>query len=151
MQVIPETIGASSAPFELGPEAGHTEFVVHAATGPAALVPRRVFLRIENITAEASAPSYDVYINVPRGEDPKKHPELKVGFTPTFGLREASVGDERHPGNGLATQFDITAVLIRFKAAGLWDGKALRVSFVPEAVWTGAAKLRVGRVSLIVG
>lgn len=153
--IIPETVGATSAPFELGLTAAHVEFPIHPPTGPAALVrpavPRRLFLRIENLVAETDAPSYDVYLNLPAGADPKKHPELKVGFTPTFGLFEASQGDGKHPGDGLGTQMEVTAVLNRLTASRQWDGKMLRVTFVPELPWDAPAKLKVGRVSLVIG
>lgn len=155
MQIIPETVGATSAPFELGLATAHIEFTVHPPSGPAlktpASVPRRLFLRIENLTTETDAPSYDVYINVPPGADPAKHPGLKVGFTPTFGLYEASRGDGNHPGDGLGTQIEITALLNSLTAAKEWDGKSLRVTFVPDPSWDVPAKLRVGRVSLVIG
>ena len=47
------------------------------AGGPA--VPDRIFLNLENVRGSNDATSFSVYINVPDGDDPAKHPELKAG------------------------------------------------------------------------
>ena len=45
-------------------------------TEEAAAVAGRILLRIEGLTGTAAAPVYDIYLNVPPGEDPLNHPEL---------------------------------------------------------------------------
>lgn len=152
--VIPETVGASPAPFELGLTTAGIEFPVRAPTGPARLlsaIPPRLFLRIENIISPVGGPAYNVYVNLPPGADPKKHPELCVGVTSTFGLREASRSDRGHPGDGLGAQMEVTSVLYRLKAEGKWDGKTLRVTFEPVDWNDFPSTVRIGRVSLVIG
>ena len=40
-------------------------------------------------------PAYTVYLDVPEGEAPADHPELRVGALSSFGLAEASVPSEQ--------------------------------------------------------
>jgi len=148
---LPEMVGATSAPIELGKATAHIGFAIGAPSGPTRLLGdallRRVFLNIENITSDAMAPSYNVYLNVPQGDDPQKHPDLRVGNLALFGLVESSRSDEEHPGNGLSFKMEVTAVYLRLVATSDWDTKNVRVSFVPRP-WDDEVNVRVGRISL---
>lgn len=93
----------------------------------------RVFLRIEGITGTAAAPVYDVYLNVPPGEAPTEHPELRAGSLSTFGMIEASESSELHDGSGLTAVFDVTRVRDALEEQGRWDPSRLQVSFSPVA------------------
>jgi hypothetical protein len=79
---VPETVGATSAPFELGKGVSTTSFGIHAPSGPALMrsdmQPKRVLLRLENVRSTIQAPSFDVYLNVLPGADPENHPELRA-------------------------------------------------------------------------
>lgn len=151
LQPIPEMVGATSAPLYLVETTTHVSLAIHVPTGPALLradlMPRRVFLNIENITSKVEAPSYEVYLNLPPGAEPEKHPDLRVGSLAMFGLLESSRSSEQHPGNGLTYTLEVTNLFLRLAATQGWDAKNLRVSFVPEP-WPGAANVQVGRVSL---
>ena len=152
---IRETVGATSAPFELGRGIATTSFEVHAPTGPALLradgEARHVLLRIENVRSDYLAPPFDVYLNVPPGEDPRRHPELFAFTLSTFGLVEMSASTGGHAGNGLNFLRDVTELYGFLSAAKDWDPKALRVSFVTSS-WDESApiKVQVGRVSLMI-
>jgi tyrosinase len=93
----------------------------------------RVFLRIEGITGTAAAPVYDIYLNVPPGEAPTEHPELRAGSLSTFGMIEASESSELHDGSGLTAVFDVTRVRDALEEQGRWDPSRLQVSFSPVA------------------
>lgn len=150
---IPEMVGATSAPFYLGEAPTHITIEMQLPTGPALLrpdtTPRRLFLNIENITSEIDAPSYDLYLNLPPGAELQKHQDLHIGHLAMFGIIESSRSDENHPGNGLSYNLEVTGLLHRLAARRDWDGKELRVSFVPEP-WPVAARVQVGRVSVYI-
>jgi tyrosinase len=92
--------------------------------------PARAFLRIEGVTGTTAAALYSVYINVPEGESPEDHPELRAGLLSTFGLVETSRTDDQHDGEGLTTTFDITGLRDRLMADGRWDDARADVRFV---------------------
>lgn len=165
---IPEMIGATARPIDLTAQPVVVSLPVTAATGPAqrtAAAPggasARVFLNIENITGTAAGTTYQVYVNVPRGEDPLAHPELFAGLLPLFGLAEATRGDQDHPGDGLHYSLDVTDI-VRQLATGAGLGQnALELTFVPQpgsvepaarvALAAAAAEpIRIGRVSVYV-
>ena len=89
----------------------------------------RAYLRVEGITGTEAAPLYSVYVNVPEGDDPADHPELRAGSVSTFGLEESSRTDDSHDGGGLTATFDITALRDRLATQGLWDEEHVDVSF----------------------
>jgi len=91
----------------------------------------RVFLRVEGVTGTAAAPVYEIHLNVPPGEAPTQHPELRAGYFSTFGLTESSQRNQLHDGSGLTTVFDVTAVRDVLDQQGRWDPDRLQVSFSP--------------------
>jgi tyrosinase len=91
----------------------------------------RMFLRVEGVTGTAGAPVYEIYLNVPAGDEPAQHPELRAGAFSTFGLAESSQRDDVHVGAGLTTVFDVTAVRDVLAEQGRWDPGRLQVSFSP--------------------
>ena len=98
--------------------------------------PQRVFLRVEGVTGTSAAPLYGVYLNVPEGEDPHDHPELRAGSFSTFGLVETSQTNDQHSGEGLTASFDITDVRDRLAQQGRWDDDRVQVSFSTEVPGT---------------
>ncbi|HEU0121501.1 MAG TPA: hypothetical protein VFQ91_13305 [Bryobacteraceae bacterium] len=160
-QPIPEMIGATEAPFVVEKDQTHISLVLHAPRGPALVrgpalpgVARtdgstvRIILRVENITGTEMVPDLNLYLNLPKGEPADKHPELLAGRLPLFGLAESSSGEDGQTGNGLFHALDITAVYGRLLRDNDWDGKSLRVSFVPTL--PNSSKVRVGRVSVYI-
>lgn len=165
---VAEMIGATEEPITLGTQVVHTSMALSVPKGPAAhpsvaaaaggpIGQRSVHLLLENVKA-ASRPieSYEVYVNVPQGEDPGSHPELMAGLMPMFGVVEASQQDDLHGGSGLNYSLDITNIVTDLSARGAWDPASISVSFVPQRaegdretnVVTKTAQ--VGRVSLYV-
>ena len=148
---MPEMVGATSEPFTIGVEPAHCTFAIHAPTGPAMLgegrAPRSANLGIENILGKMAMPQFAVYLNLPEGENPAKHPYRYAGSLPMFGLEAMSQVRGHHPANGLTYTFDVTNVLLRLAVLNFWDAKSLRVSLVPEP-WPHKAEAQVGRVSL---
>jgi tyrosinase len=124
--------------------------------------PRRVYLRLEGITGTAAAPVYVIYLNVPEGEQPEEHPELRAGFLSTFGMVEASQKNQLHDGAGLTTVLDVTKVCAALEALGRWDPEHLRLSIVPvvgeerppELKGAGevrVADIRAGQIVVVAG
>ncbi|MCW2762951.1 MAG: tyrosinase family protein [Marmoricola sp.] len=93
----------------------------------------RAYLRVEGITGTTGAPLYGVYVNVPYGDDPTDHPELRAGSLSTFGLEESSRSDDEHDGSGLTATFDITALRDRLAAEGRWDEGHLEIRFTTHS------------------
>jgi tyrosinase len=93
----------------------------------------RVFLRIEGVTGTTGAPVYEVFVNVPPGETPGDHPELRAGSLSTFGISEASQADDLHGGGGKTVTFDITTLRDTLVEQGRWQPDRLQVSFSPVA------------------
>ena len=148
---VPEMVAATSAHFYIGAEPTEISLQMHAPTGPARLRDprdRQVILRVENVTCDKLAPSFDVYLNVPRGHAPQEHPELLTGGLGLFGIVQASQGSGPHGGAGMNFRIDATGLFNRLAAMKDWDPKVLRVTFVPEVWDTPIPQVKVGRVSL---
>jgi tyrosinase len=94
--------------------------------------PARVYLRVEGVTGTSAAPLYGVYLNVPAGQDPHDHPELRAGSFSTFGLVETSQTNDQHDAEGLTASFDITALRERLGEQDQWDDERVRISFSTE-------------------
>jgi tyrosinase len=134
-----------------------------AADEPAAAP--HAYLRVEGVTGTNAAPLYGVYLNVPAGEDPHAHPELRAGTVSTFGLVETSRPDDQHDAEGLTAVFDISAVRDRLAADDRWFDDRLDVSFstevpgTPEAAAAPSGRdvearrpdVRARRIAVIVG
>jgi tyrosinase len=165
MAVEHELVGASLTPIELSD-------AVHDVDVPTPVTPRafaagaraaslqasvaqptiqqlvgHVLLQIENMKSAAHSPTYDVYLNVPNGADPKAHPDRFVQRMTLFGAPQASDAANPHGGSGQTFAFDITRLYYRLHAAGEIDPTHLRVSFVPVRAMAGA-KVQVGRISM---
>jgi len=154
-KVPPKMAGATKKSFSLASEVVTAEVetkpgvAARAATAATAAVRgvQRVFLNIEKLTSKEPAPSYDVYLNVPKGQTPKDNPHLFVGRLPMFGLVEASSKTASSSGAGLHYALDITHLYAHLSSQPGWDPNNLRISFVP-ARGADPADVSVGRVSL---
>ena len=149
---IPEMVGATSAPFFIGPGTTQVSLALHPPTGPARAPEepkqRAVILQVENVTGEKRAPPFEVYLNLPAGAVPDQHPELRAGSLGLFGLVESSLPAAGHGGNGMSFTLDVTAMFGRLTAMKDWDSGNLRVSFVATEWDAPVPKVRVGRVSV---
>jgi tyrosinase len=114
----------------------------------AATVPDRVFLNLENVRGVNDATAFSVYINVPAGEDPAKHPELKAGSVALFGVRKASQKDDKHSGDGLTFVLEITDIVDRLHLTGDLNADKLHVRLVPRNEVPDEAQISIGRVSV---
>jgi tyrosinase len=107
----------------------------------------RVLLQLENLTASGTANSYDVYVNIPEGQDPTQYQERHAGRIDLFGVAEASRASAQHPGSGLTYTLDISGIYQQLSTAPDWDPQNIDVSLVPVRKWEGAT-VTVGRVSV---
>lgn len=147
---IPEMVGATSAPFYIGPGISEISFAMHAPTGPALqhATPTQVSLNFDNIKSEIRAPSFDVYLNLPPNDPPEKHLDRLAGSLAMFGLQESSIPREGRGGNGKNMSLDITALFTRLALQKDWDSHNLRLTLVPTEWDAPVPRVQVGRVSL---
>lgn len=119
-----------------------------ATTAAASAAPDRVFLNLENVRGLNDATVFNVYINVPDGADPAKHPELKAGSIALFGVRKATLANEEHAGDGLNFVLEITSIIDRLHLAGTLKQNELHVRLVPRKPVSDEAQVSVGRISI---
>ena len=153
-----ELLGAGKGGFNLtGSGASTTVQLDHAvrakvssslgmAGGP--VVPDRIFLNLENVRGTNDATSFGVYINVPDGEDPAKHPDHKAGNVALFGLSKASAMDGPHVGDGLTLVVDITHVIDTLHLAGQLNVNQLHVRLVPNKPVPDAKPITIGNIRI---
>ena len=110
--------------------------------------PDRIFLNLENVRGLNDATVFSVYINVPEGEDPARHPELRAGSIALFGVRKATLADGEHAGDGLTFVFEITHIIDVLHLAGALNVSQLRVQLIPIKPVPEAAQISVGRISI---
>ncbi len=110
--------------------------------------PDRIFLNLENVRGLNDSVVCNVYINVPEGEDPAKHPEYKAGSVALFGVRKATMKHGEHSGNGLTFVLEITHIFDRLHLAGALDSGHLDVRLVPRNPVSEAARISIDRISV---
>jgi tyrosinase len=121
---------------------------LESAAAAARPAPDRIFLNLENVRGANDATSFNVYINVPEGDDPTKHPELKAGTIALFGVRKATMADAQHAGDGLTFVLEITHVIDTLHLAGALNVSQLHVRLVPVNPVPDAARISIGRISV---
>jgi tyrosinase len=154
-----ELLGASKGALSLtGSEAKTSVQLDHAvrnkvssslqgmAGGPAA--PDRIFLNLQNVRGANDATAFSVYINLPEGDDPAKHPELKAGSVGLFGLSKASAMDGAHAGDGLDFTLEITHVIDTLHLRGALNVDQLHVRLVPLKPVPDKAPVSIGHISI---
>ena len=119
-----------------------------AAAAPTPTVPDRVFLNLENVRGLDDATAFNVYINVPEGDDPAKSPDHLAGSIALFGVRKASVADGQHAGDGLTFVLEITRIVDRLHLAQAFDANQLHIRLVPLRPVPEKAQVTVGRISV---
>jgi tyrosinase len=118
------------------------------AVSPEAATPDRVFLNLENIRGIADATAFQVFINLPQGANPAEHPELLAGSVGLFGVREASLADEKHAGQGLTVALEITDIVDSLHLDNALDVDQLSVRLLPANPVHEEDNITIGRVSV---
>jgi tyrosinase len=157
-----ELVGATRSAVNLGDQVAHVTLPTPVtprafrsaldkrmapATATARQLVQHVILQLEQVTSSDVAPTYDVFLNVPPGEDPDRHEDRFVGRIAMFGIKQASDPHGAHGGGGQNFAFDITKLYHRLDDLGEIDPANLRVSFVPVSP-IGKPSVTVGRISL---
>ena len=142
----PEPLAASSQPIHLrqervsaplspAPDAAERlrNLVPSGAASPQAAPSGRIILRLSGIDFDRSpGKPYQVYLNLPDGQDPDPHSIYFAGVLGFFGLsaaqHDAEQGGDQKPGG--VRLFDITDLVARQTAAGVWTGDRPIVTFV---------------------
>lgn len=151
---IPEMVGASPQAIPLGARPQTIEVRLFPTTSAFhSLLAReeshfqRAYLHVENVRGSGKPPPYDVYLNIPEREANLSN-RFRVGTIPTFGLAQASIPSERHPGNGLRFTFNVTRAINTLIAERMWNPELLSVTFAPQDSPDPDSSIEVGRISL---
>jgi tyrosinase len=120
----------------------------HSATAATPTAPDRIFLNLENVRGLNDATAFSVYINVPEGDDPAQHPDHLAGSIALFGVRKATLADDKHAGDGLTFVLEITHVIDTLHLAGALNVAQLHVRLVPLKPVPEAAQVSIGRISV---
>ncbi len=150
---VAELIGATHIPIDLGQDTTHVAV-------PTPLSPLdddrlddepepslHLFLRVEHLTSDHLSPPYDVFVGVAPEDDPRDHPERRVGRMSMFGIVESSRRGSSHAGSGLTYSFDITDLVTGLRGEPGWLAESLPVAFVAARPWEDTA-VRVGRLGV---
>ncbi|MGH7136216.1 MAG: hypothetical protein ACREHD_10785 [Pirellulales bacterium] len=121
--------------------------ITFPATAKARQIVQRVTLHLEQVTSTSTAPTYDVFINLPDGADTDTSDDYFVGRVAMFGIKQASDPNGQHGGGGQNFAFDITELYHQLDDKNLIDPAKLKVTFVPVDPVAGP-QVTVGRVSL---
>jgi tyrosinase len=152
-----ELLGANSQSVSLSGTEARTSVTLDAAVqrkvatslaDAAQSAPDRVFLNLENVRGLNDATVFSVYINVPEGDDPAQHPELKAGSIALFGVRKATMADDSHAGDGLTFVLEITRIVDALHLAGNLNASQIHVRLVPRTPVPEAAQVSIGRISI---
>jgi tyrosinase len=108
---------------------------------------QHVTLHLEQVTSVDVAPTYDVFLNVPEGEDPNKHEDRFIGRVSMFGIKQASDPNGPHGGGGQNFALDITQLYHQLAGLREFDASKLSVTFLPVSP-IGTPHVTVGRISL---
>jgi tyrosinase len=122
--------------------------VVTSFAAAARTAPDRIFLNLENVRGLNDATVFSVYINVPDGEDPARHPELRAGSIALFGVSKATMTNDKQAGDGLTFVLEITHVIDALHLAGALNVSQLHVRLVPRNPVKEAAQVSIGRISV---
>ena len=148
-----EMIGGSDEPTVLGGSKMQVSMALEGASGPALDTgsfgdePQRMYRTIENVTADAPpSTSYLVILDMGTPDDPTD--DFTVGLAAFFGVEKASSVDGDDQPHGMNFTYDITEVVARLQARGLWDESQVRVSFEPTVDLAGeeATPITVGNI-----
>jgi len=110
--------------------------------------PDRVFLRLENVRGTQNASVLSVFIDLPPDADPNDHLELLAGTVGLFGLRQASVPDGSHGGQGLSFSLEITKIVDALHLSDRLNQDSLQVTVVPSDALPDRAPITIGRISI---
>lgn len=153
-----ELLGANDEPLAIKGEGASTAVKLESkvrgkvsaslATAAESAAPDRVYLNLENVRGTHDAAVLSVYVNLPRGANPKNHPELLAGSVGLFGLRRASMADGRQGGQGLSFILDITKIVDSLYLKNGFDVNSLNVSVLPHRSVPDRARITVGRISI---
>lgn len=146
-QVIPIRRTGASASVKL--DAGvRRKVAASLAKASETAPPDRVYLNLENVRGTRDATVLSVFINLPKDEKPADHPELLAGSVGLFGLRQASLTDGKHAGEGLNFVLDITKIVDALHLNHTLDADSLQVTLVPHQAVPDQANITVGRISI---
>jgi tyrosinase len=150
---LPQMVGASSEPQALTNDPKTMGIRLFPLKAPLGILGspessyRYAYVLAENVRCQGKASGYDVYLNAPEGPG-KPDDKYYLGSISTFGMNQASVASELHPGSGLTFTFDATKVINQLKAEGRWNPELLNVMFIIKRANKPGTSLEVGRVSL---
>ncbi len=120
---------------------------VKALAAAAPREPDRVYLKLENIRSPSDAAAFYVYVDLPPGADPEKHPDHFAGTLSMFGVTRASRPDGPSAGNGVSASFDITSIVDKLHVDNAL-GDDLSVKLVSAVPGNTSDQISIGSISV---
>jgi hypothetical protein len=117
-------------PLQLSDEA--TERVAAVAQAEAVPLEERIVLNVEGVQYYDQNPgvTYEVYLNLPEGQEPDYQSDYYVGNIGFFGTGTHEVEEGGHGGHPTTASFDVTDVVRALRERGEWREGEATVSFV---------------------
>ncbi|MGI9614527.1 MAG: tyrosinase family protein, partial [Acidimicrobiales bacterium] len=149
-----EMVGATEEALTLAGDVATTSLQL-TPTGPGhfgldagANEPQRVFLVVDNVTAE-EAPSANYAVVLDMG-DPSDRDDFTVGVLSFFGVAQASTDDSDRGAHGMRLSFEITDVVAELRRRDQWNEDDVRIRIEPtEPVEDDEpTEISVGRISI---
>jgi tyrosinase len=151
---VPEMVGATRAPFFIGPGVGPTEVIIplHDPAGPVAAKvaagAQEIHVVFENLTSDEPSPTYRVFLDRQVGGVAEAPVELFIGNLGMFGIVDSSDPRGEQGGQGQTFRLTATRAFAYLRANHRWDPQELHITLF-RASWEGSApRVRVGRVSV---
>jgi tyrosinase len=120
---------------------------VKALAAAAPREPDRVYLKLENIRSPSDAAVFYVYVDLPQGADPEKHPDHFAGTLSMFGVSKASRPQGPTAGNGVSASFDITSIVDKLHVDNAL-GDDLSVKLVSAVPGNTSDQISIGSISV---
>jgi tyrosinase len=155
---VTELLGASDRPLRIAGRVSHASVKLDAsvrrktvrslAMAAETASPDNVYLKVENVRGTFDAAVLSVYVNLPEKARPGENRQYLAGNVALFGLRQASMKDGKHAGEGLTFILDATPVIDELHLKEELDVESLDVSVIPSGPLPEKADITVGRISV---
>jgi tyrosinase len=130
----PEKIELGPTPTDVSVSLAQPEAALEAAAA-APTTGGRVVLTLDGVSSEEPGALFQVYINLPSGQEPDVNTPYFVGTVSFFGLGPGEEGPWRE--HKAMQTFDISRNVEALQARGEWTGD-VQVTFIPLRIDTGA-------------
>jgi tyrosinase len=157
---VTELLGASGGPLRIAGRVSRASVRLDAsvrrktvrsltmAAKTASPSPDNVYLKVENVRGTFDAAVLSVFVNLPDKAKPRDSGQFLAGNVALFGLRQASMKDGKHAGEGLTFILDVTPIIDQLHLKNELDVESLGISVIPSGPLPEKVDITVGRISV---